>query len=232
MIRAKDIAANQDVVHAGSNHVERCWRAIQKVISHDLPNQLIAVQGLLQLLALDEAERLSADGLDIVKRLQATSVRLLEMTHLLKELAKAPGACDQPVMVSLTDLVSEAVTEARQQFPRLNVSLQGFEAVHQVRAVSRSLHQALVLLLKVAVQSAAKEIVRLVIGADRGEGVTTLWLGFAPDRNDGQTIWASRTFDDRLELLLARELMHDWGEVEVGQDPARGKLFVLRVASP
>lgn len=237
MSTTKEITSNRDVHATGSNHAERRWRAIQKVINHDLPNQFIAVQGLLQLLAVDEAERLSPDGRDILRRLQGTTSRLLEMIHLLKVLGKAEDAADRPAMVTLTDLMSDAVAEARQQFPRSNASMQISPAAERIRAMPRSLHQALVLLLKVAVQSAVNDAAHLVFSADREDGAATIALDFAPgaamsDRQDGPTIWSARTFEDRLELLLAHELVHGWGELEVAHDPSRGKLFVLRIASP
>lgn len=235
MSMTRQNAPRGETLRMGSDHAERRWRAIQKVINHDLPNQLIAIQGLLQLLAVDEADRLSPDGREILTRVQGTSSRLLEMIHQLKELAKAQDVSDRPAMVSLMDLMSEAVVEVKQNCPGLDVGLTIPDTLEKVHAAPSALRQVAVLLLKVAVQSSADDVVRLVIGGDRVGKATTIWLGFATstaERQAGHTIWSARTFEDRLELALARELVHGWGEVEVGQDPARGRLFLLRIASP
>ena len=57
---------------------DRLLRGMQKVCSHDLPNQIVVLQSLLQMLQLEEADRLSPDGRDYVRRLQKVTRRTAE----------------------------------------------------------------------------------------------------------------------------------------------------------
>src|SRR6266542_384953 len=49
---------------------ERLLRSMHKVFSHDLPNQMVVLQSLLQLLRQEEAQNLTDDGREYVRRLQ------------------------------------------------------------------------------------------------------------------------------------------------------------------
>lgn len=229
-----DSRANLTPSGRGPEHIERRWRSIQKVINHDLPNQLIAIQGLLQLLELDESARLSPDGREIVRRLQGTSARVIEMAHLLKMLAKAGDTFEKPGAIVLAELVEEAAVEAKQRFPGLIVEPSLTPDSDQVLAGPRTLLHALVVLLKLAAQAAAGDKPRVLVGAIASAGGCDLWIGLGKqdDSQESATIWSARALDDRLEVLLARELVQACnGELRVADEPARGRLFTIRLPS-
>src|SRR5438552_1922652 len=68
---------------------ERVLAYMQPALGHDLPNLLVAVQGLLQILELDERDRLSSDGRDYLRRLSATTQRAQALVRMLKDLGRA-----------------------------------------------------------------------------------------------------------------------------------------------
>src|SRR5262245_34668586 len=72
---------------------ERLLAAMHKVFSHDLPNQLVIVQSLLSFLG-DEASRLSDEGRDHLRRLQAAGGRAGDMIHFLKDMAALARRAD------------------------------------------------------------------------------------------------------------------------------------------
>lgn len=215
--------------------IERRFRAMQKVINHDLPNQLVAIHGLLQLLSQDESARLSADGQEILRRLQGTSARVLETAHLLKLLGKAGDSHERPAIIALADLSEETAAEAKQAIPSLVVDTLFPPGLEQVSAAPRALHQAVVLLLKLAAQLNGAPLTRLIVGAAEAPAGRELTIGFS--KRDGQagnaTNWSARALEDRLETLLARELI--WaagGELRISEDASRERLFAIMLARP
>src|SRR5262245_32158836 len=57
---------------------ERLLACFRRAAGHDLPNQLVGLQGLLHVLELEEADRLSADGRAYLQRLVAAARRAHE----------------------------------------------------------------------------------------------------------------------------------------------------------
>src|SRR5271163_4567236 len=86
---------------------DRLLRGMHKVCSHDLPNQLVALQSLLQMLQLDEAERLSTDGQEYLRRLQNVAQRTNAIARFLKEMEKLHSYISKPEEITLTLLARE-----------------------------------------------------------------------------------------------------------------------------
>ena len=61
---------------------------MRPVCSHDLPNQAVALQSLLQLFAWDEAAQLSPQGREYFERLQSIANKTFALSQHLKELAR------------------------------------------------------------------------------------------------------------------------------------------------
>lgn len=203
--------------------IERRWRGMQKVINHDLPNQLVAIHGLLQLLSQDESARLSADGQELLRRVQGTSARVLETTHMLKLLGNAGESPEKPAAVALAELAEEAAIEVKQALPGLSLATCFPPGLERINAGPRSLRHAVVLLLKLAASGYDKA--RLIIGAGRIETGHEIWIGL---HDPGALIWSARALEDRLEVLLVRELLHAWGGELTISDAAHGeRLFTI-----
>jgi hypothetical protein len=58
-----------------ADRLARLLAVLEKALGHDLPNQLIAVQGLARLLEQDHGERLGAEGRDYLGRLAAGAAK-------------------------------------------------------------------------------------------------------------------------------------------------------------
>jgi hypothetical protein len=69
---------------------------LRQALGHDLPNQLIAVQGLARLLELEQGERLGAEGRDYLGRLAAGAAaahaRVAELAELVRQARPAPSS--------------------------------------------------------------------------------------------------------------------------------------------
>jgi light-regulated signal transduction histidine kinase (bacteriophytochrome) len=93
------------------SRLDRLLEACRKGLNHDLPNELVALHGLLQLLQMEEADRLSAVGRDYVRRLLGVAQRTQGLTRTLKELARLAGETPGAVVVALPQLIEEVLAE-------------------------------------------------------------------------------------------------------------------------
>src|SRR5437667_10877292 len=96
---------------------DRLLRGMHKVISHDLPNQIVAVRGLLQLLSLEEADRLTEVGREYVRRLHSAAGRAAELLRFLKEMERLHSFTVQQEMVPLSALARELQGELQRRHP-------------------------------------------------------------------------------------------------------------------
>lgn len=98
--------------------------ALSYCIAHDLRGPLRVVNGYAALIAADEAERLSPDGLELFRRITDASGRMGTMITDLLELFKVVRAELQSVEVDMAMLVREAVRSLAASFPRTAVDVE------------------------------------------------------------------------------------------------------------
>src|SRR5947209_2331068 len=94
-----------------SNHhddrADRLLRRMHPVFSHDLPNQVVALQSLLQMLEMEEADRLGAEGREYLGRLHRVGRKISGLARFLKEVGRLHGYQRRLDMVSLAVLVRD-----------------------------------------------------------------------------------------------------------------------------
>src|SRR5262245_37101959 len=90
---------------------ERLLACIQCALNHDLPNQLVALQGLVQLLEAEEKGRLGSEGMDFLLRLGASARRTLDTVVILRDLHKLTTVPLNMERVSLDALAQALVNE-------------------------------------------------------------------------------------------------------------------------
>src|SRR5688500_10101431 len=61
---------------------------LRKSLAHDLPNQLVALQGLARVLEMEEGDRLGPDGKDYLRRMAAGAQRAHANIRSLAEMVK------------------------------------------------------------------------------------------------------------------------------------------------
>src|SRR5947209_6737970 len=89
----------------------------QQTVGHDLPNHLIAIQGLARVLELEEGERLSPAGRDLLARLAAAAQRAHEIVGTLAEIGRVGREVHATEFVALAELGREVAAELNQLFP-------------------------------------------------------------------------------------------------------------------
>src|SRR5207253_9653137 len=75
--------------HPTSERTGRLLACYQKALGHELPNQLVAVQGLLRLLDAEAGHRLDADDRALLQRVIALAQRAHGLVNELAELSRA-----------------------------------------------------------------------------------------------------------------------------------------------
>lgn len=217
---------------------ERLLACYQRALGHELPNHLMAIQGLLQILHLEEADRLSPEGRDYVRRAVAASQRTHQLVKALAELGRAGR--EPPEAVALLEVAGEVTAEINQLFPRQNVAYH-FPPGGLVLTLPRnSLRQVLTHLFRNAAQAAVPERpLRIELGIREGPGEVAFWVA-----DNGCGIPASRQqqlfepFAGRdasrpgngLGLVLVRRLVESWGgTLQVQSEPGEGSRFSVTV---
>jgi hypothetical protein len=99
-----------------TNRADRLLGKMHRILGHDLPNQIVALQSMLQLLDL-ESKRLGDDGRECLSRMHRVARKAGGMIRFLKEISRLSTAPRRLEPVALTSIVRELRTELRQQLP-------------------------------------------------------------------------------------------------------------------
>ena len=121
--------------------------ALRAFVGHDLANQMVIVRGLVQLLEVEEKERLSAEGREYVGRLQGAAGKAQDMVQTLRELVEALQNDEPAQEAALAAAVAEAAAVLKQLCPESTVVYDGQAVPWPARLGRRGLQRALSLLL-------------------------------------------------------------------------------------
>jgi signal transduction histidine kinase len=220
---------------------ERILTCFQKSLGHDLPNQLVALQGVLQVLELEEGSRLSAEGRDYLKRLGDISRRLRETITTLRAIGRAAAETGPAEEVSLTELAREAAAEVKQLLPGRAITYHLRFQGTAVKTYRRPLQRAVVELVRALTQDAA-EPVHVHLGSRPSSGGVELSVSVGePGRASRERklpedvppgAYAPGS-PDSLTLALVRELADTWSGELLAEDGSEGSpRFLLLVRPP
>jgi len=217
----------------------RLLRNLRKVLNHDLPNQVVVVHGLLQLLKMDEKGRLSAEGQEYLNRSEAACKRVLHVLDTLKKILDIDNMPTGKESVSLVELLREVSAAAKQMFNGGPIEVAPLP-VKAMLAPRAALHQALLQLVPIARPAGTQARVQISVVA-RAETIE-FWIGAAPSpvaphptlspRGRGQeggkpaAMDSVKGVENRLALMYVQELTESWGgTLKIGDDPS----FVVTV---
>jgi signal transduction histidine kinase len=213
---------------------ERVLDCIFKALGHDLSNYLVAVQGLLRILDMEEGDRLSPVGKDYLRRLGSTTQRAQGLVQSLRAIVKAHQQSERSEDVTLADLVREVKAEINQLFPDRLVEYHLAIRVPVLRVPFRGLRQVLVELLSHLVQAGGPAPVRLEVGSQALPDGDQLWVAdhsrgaAAETAQPPPPLGAGDPLDGSLRLVLVRELVEAWGGRFAARTGAgQGQLFTL-----
>jgi K+-sensing histidine kinase KdpD len=212
---------------------ERLLRNMNKVFSHDLPNEMVALQSLLQFLALEETDRLGADGREYLRRSQNAARRASDMVRFLKEMARVNAFMCRTETVALEPLARELQSEVQRLYPARDFIFAWQWDVPALVGDARVFLQALLELfagllspqgLRCQVQAGARQLKDAV--------ELTFQLAETPAVPIPPAA-ESRGLDDKMEIILAREWLALCGaNVAVTRNGAGGTRFTIAVPNP
>jgi two-component system nitrogen regulation sensor histidine kinase GlnL len=230
-----------DQTRAALDQAERLLGCYQTALGHELPNRLVAIQGLARLLASDhlsEEERHLLDRLASLTQRTDELVRALAVIGRLGRELKA-GGCSVP-----DEVAAEAATEMNLLSPGRPIEYHKTDFLPLLAVPRGALHQVLLHLLRNAVQSAvADRPLRIVLALRRVAGgvefrVTDNGRGMEDSQADTlfDPLRSSTTARHGLGLFLVRQIVAGVGgrlrvESEVGHGTTVTVLFHAAGAS-
>ena len=191
---------------------------MHQALSHDLPNQLVVVLGLARLLEVEEKETLSPQAMECLSRLGGAARRASAMVQVLKDMARL-GTHHEPMeIIQLANLGREIHAEIKQFYPERTLTFDNQWRQKAVRASRRSLHRAILEVLRCGIDCYQGMDLSLRLSAQTGDHGDELEMTVGPvHRPDAPAPAATPAganrpqLKSRLELCLAAELAATWG---------------------
>ena len=215
---------------------ERLQQGLQKALGHDLPNHLVAIQGMLRLVDLEYGDKFCAEGQVYLKRLTAATARTQALVRALLLFAQAGRAVESWEDVPLAEAAHAAANEIRSLFPDRGVEFTFDLRAPTAWAPGRSFRLVLGQLLGQAVQNLAQGKSLLEVGSATDNGTVLVWVAEKVEP-DGQDVPArvaeadgpeSAKVDHLLSLFMVREIVAPWNaQLRVDLDPGRPPLLAL-----
>jgi signal transduction histidine kinase len=211
---------------------ERILACSRPVLGHDLPNALVAIQGLLKVLELEEGDHLSSDGREYLRRVTAATQRAQGMVRLLKDLARAGEEPGPVECIALDDLFREVTAVMKQLYPGRPAGYDFNIEAPVVAVPRRLLHQALAQLLHNVIPHLPEVGPRLAMGSrDTPTGIE-VWVAdgaqVPPAGKPASDEGARR--ESRLGFALVGELADAWGGMfRISSDTGSGNLYTLLI---
>jgi signal transduction histidine kinase len=208
--------------------LERLLCVLQKALGHELPNTLVAVQGLARLLELEEGERLGSDGRAYLGRLAAGAGRAHALVNALADVARLARPAPPATAVDFAEVAAEALAEANQLAPSRPAEYHHLKSGLVVFAPRAALHKALVLLTRWGGAAATRvDVTAHAAGGAAEIRVAHQGAPLAPEKIDRLFEPFTGADDAGLELFLARQLAEDWGGAVRAESAGGGTVFVV-----
>lgn len=158
----------------------RVLQALQGTINHDLPNMLVALQGLLQMLDLEERERLTEIGQEYLHRLQTITQRLQGTVSTLRAINKVSLKVPPAERLALADLLAEWTAVSKQLFPQVRLSVQTQADAADIQAPRALLQQCLLEIIRLLLAEASAEAVPIYLAFRQRQPWIELGLSKSP----------------------------------------------------
>jgi signal transduction histidine kinase len=216
---------------------ERLLACYQQALGHDLPNKLVALQGLARLFGEELAGQLSGESREWLERILGLT---REIDTQVRALADVGRACKQMGLATTIDLASlwtEIGAEIACQSRSRTVVFAQATALPAVVLPGRALRRVLLELARYGVgRLPLEQPVRLTLAAELSESdglqIRLHDDGAIPDPNAMRRDFEPRLNDPQgpvLGLFLARLLVEEWGGTIRPSAPSEGCFVVLEV---
>jgi light-regulated signal transduction histidine kinase (bacteriophytochrome) len=216
-----------------SNQAARLAEHLQRIHNHDLPNEMVALQSLLQLLSIEESKNLSGEGQEYLRRLQNAARRASNLVRLLKEMGRLNSYNCAAETFDLANLARELQGELQRIWPDKTLTFEWHWSAPTVFGDPRVVLNAILEACKVLLASSAQECL-VQASSRRHEDVTEIEFRIQNrsgihEVREGDTAPSQNV--EPLELVVAREWLAVCdAELSVLHRDATGAAF--RIAAP
>ena len=183
---------------------DRLLRGMHKVFSHDLPNQMVVLQSLLQLLGEEESAALSDDGREYVRRLQNATKHAGEQVRFLKEMGRLNAFTGKSEAISLKSLAREFQGELQHRHVDKRFAFDWRWSVPTIFGNSRAFSRALLELLG-AFLHPQTQACRVSASSERKGDTIELALRLEATPPAVLLLGNLQMLEQRMEIILARE---------------------------
>jgi signal transduction histidine kinase len=230
---------------ASASDLQRAERLLgwfQQALGHELPNHLVAIQGLLNLLELEEGDHLSRNGREYLRRVSANTQKAQRLLRALTDIGRVRHLLALPEPIALAELAQELTTEMKPLYPDRDIEYHFCAGVPQVTAPRQALRQVLLQLLRRALQTPSGPHLRIELGSRAMNTGAEIWVsdnarGLTPQQQQqlfdpfaGSDLIGST---EKLDWILVREMVESWGgTLRVESEVDRGSCVTLSVPFP
>ena len=221
---------------------EQLLACFQQVVGHELPNHLIAIQGLARVLELEEGAHLNPTSREYLHRLAANAGRVQTLTSALAEIGRARRDSQKSEILPPLEVAREAAAEVNQLFPEQTIEYHFLESTLLMVASRTSLHRVFVQLIRNAVQAGiAGQPVRVEFGTRLISDGAEIWVadhgrGLTPQRQQQLREFLTGAIPmfpgPGLGLVLVRQVLSRWdASLIVDSQEGCGSTFTIRLPS-
>jgi signal transduction histidine kinase len=227
---------NPPDAHSSLRRAERLLACFQTALGHELPNQLVAVQGLVVLLQQEEGERLTPEGRDGLRRLAAVLRRAHDLVRELADVGRAVRQQPASGRAVLGETTREVIAEVKQLSPAQPIEYHITDPGNPLPIADDSLRQVLGCLVRQAARRAGDRPLRVEVRARVSDAGTAVWVA-----DDGPALtpaerqhlfepFAGRSAEGGPVLgpFLCSLLVDAWGgALDVESTPPRGNRITI-----
>lgn len=207
----------------------RILKTLGKIFQHDLPNQLVVFQGLVQLLELEEQDALTPQAREYIERMKSVSQRAIHLGKYVKEMSHLANSREVPEVIAVPSLAKEMRAHARHTHGDINFDWQGEWADVQIYASRVAVLRCLAELIALTLVLAPCKAYRIALDSYTPDQTVRLHLALAPHGNPPPPFpTLPRVWESRLEFLFAAELLAgSGGTLQVRVTTTPGVIFDL-----
>jgi signal transduction histidine kinase len=216
----RDNLASLDDTARALRRAERLLACFQQALGHDLPNRLVAIQGMARLVETDAAAALDEETRACLNRLAESTQHILDFVKALADVGRACRKKEAAAEVSLADLWQEAAAEVNWLCRGRAISYDSVAPLPLVLVPPANAYRVLVEILRAAVRRCpAEQPLRVEMRATGLVGAVEVQI--ADDGPALSPLQQQQAFEPLLGpdvepvaglgLFLARQLVEGWG---------------------
>jgi light-regulated signal transduction histidine kinase (bacteriophytochrome) len=210
----------------------------QQALGHKLPNQLITIGGLTNLLEHELKDKLDAETRGFLERLVAAARETGDLMRTFADLGRLCRADEPSVSVELAEAVREATAVVKVLYPQRQIEYHLQREMPTVIVPRRPLHLAVLHLLRLIGAEGATAVRITAETTPQGVALHVAGAGRVLSEHELTILFqrmssGSVAADQGVDMFLVRQAVALWGGgVRLQVEPGQGNTFTLLFPPP